>query len=59
MTLKRWAEVGGVPKKATRKAGKKRKPATAQGGLTITTPDGFRIEVEDPKDLAAVLNALR
>jgi hypothetical protein len=58
MTLRRWAEAGGGAKKTKRKTGKKTRAAAAPARLAITTPDGHRIEVDNTKDLAAVLKAL-
>ena len=64
----RWEKEGGRrPKKAGRKAG--RKPgnrrvaaavvAPASARLTLTTPDGYRIEADRAEDVIAVLKALK
>ncbi len=68
MTLVRWEKAAGKPpKKVGRKAG--RKPARARvaaavgapasARLTLTTPDGYRIEADNPEDVVAVLKGLK
>jgi hypothetical protein len=59
MTLKRWAEAGGGAKRTKRKVAKKTRAVAASARLTLIMPDGLRIKADDPKDMVAVLNALR
>jgi len=66
-TLTKWEkEPGKKPKKAGKKAGRKpgsrrvaaaKAPASAR--LTLTTPEGYRIEAERAEDVIAVLKALK
>ncbi len=64
-SLLRWDKAAGKPKKAgKKKAGRKpgsRRVAAVKtpARLTLTTPGGYRIEAEDPKDVISVLKALK
>ena len=60
-TLLKWEKGGGKPGKGTRKtkARVSRKVAAAPARVTLVTPDGFRIEADDLKDIVVVLKGLR
>ncbi len=61
ITLLNWEKSAGRPKKPGRMPGRKPKAAveTTPARLTLTTPGGFRIEADDPKDIIAVLMGLK
>jgi DNA-binding GntR family transcriptional regulator len=61
LTILRWRKAAGKPIQAVRS---KATPAYVASDLpparlTVLTPDGFRIEADDPKDIIAVLTAIK
>ena len=63
MTLRRWINAGIEPPQAKSKAKpskarSKAQPAPAAARITLTLPNGYKVEANDPNDIIQVLKAL-